>query len=121
MAAVREAVCECPDLVAALAQHVVDPLVDHHGRNRSIRRRQLLGGSEDVRPDAERLRPPQVSGPTKAANHFVGNEQHLVPISDLLHLLEVACRGQQHSAGAHHGLGNHRRDSVRAFGQNLLI
>ena len=46
--------------------------------------------------------------PAERADHLVGDQQHVVPVADLAHPLEVAGRRREAAAGVLHRLEEHR-------------
>ena len=59
------------------------------GADRQVGRGQRLGAGQDVRLDVEGLAAPVVAGAPEAADHLVGDEQHVVLLQHGLDLLEV--------------------------------
>ena len=121
MAGVGEAVAEGADGMAFLGQRLEDEVVHHHGADRQVGRGQRLGADQDIRLDVQRLAAPVVAGAPEAADHLVGDQQHVVFAQHGLDLREVAARRQDHAAGAHDRFRPHRGDRVRALGQDHLL
>jgi hypothetical protein len=121
VARVGEAGAERADLVAFVGERLEHPLVDHHGADRQIRGREGLRADQDVRLQAHRLAAPVVAGAPEAADHLVGDEQHVVFLQHRLDLFVVGARRHDHAAGAEHGLRPHRRNRVRPLGEDQLF
>ena len=76
---VGKAMAEGAELVAALPASPVDRLGNQQRRDRQIGRGQLLGAGHHVGLRCRRSREPQhVAGAAEAADHLVGDQQHVV-------------------------------------------
>ena len=113
MAGIGEAVGEAAELArSAPTSGAIDRLGDDGRGDRQIGRRQRLRHGHDVGRDAERLAAEHVAGAAEAADHLVGDEQHVVLAQHLLDLREIARRRHDHAARAHHRLGDEGGDGV---------
>ena len=82
--------------------------------------RRLRRG-DDVRLVAIALAPEVVADPAPRADHLVGDQQHVVPIADLPHALEVAVLRRDAAAGVLNRLEDHRGDGLRALAEDPLL
>ena len=99
-------------LAAGLDQGVADPAADQHRGDRQVAGREALGGGDDVGREAEPLAAPPAAGPAEAADHLVGDQQHVVLAADALDLLPVALRRHDHAARTLDRLADERGDVV---------
>ena len=51
----------------------------------------------------------------KTADHLIGDQQHVVFLQHRLYFFEICRRWDDYSAGAHHRLGEKRRNSISPF------
>ena len=70
--------------------------------------------SQPRQPNILPLRP-------KAGDHFIGNQQHAVFVTDLPDQGPVIVRRHDHAAGALHRFGDKRRDRVRSLVHNFPL
>ena len=76
-----------------------------------------MSGVTSQRRDRERR-----AGAAVAAQHFVGDEQHVVAVADLAHApVVVGMRREPGRGGADDRLGEERRDRVRPFEQDRAL
>ncbi len=121
MAGIGEAVAKHADL-AALVQHgLIDVLVEHHRAQRRIGRGDRLGGRDAVGADVEGGGTEHFAEPPEAADHLVGDHQHIVACEHFLDPGEIPRRWHHGPARAHHRLGNEGGDGIRALAQDLFF
>ena len=89
MAGIGEAVR--PFLIGR-GQRVADARAEQHRGDRHVAGRQALGHGHDVRLDAEALGAEPAAGAPEAADHLVGDQEHVVLAADALDLGPVARR-----------------------------
>ena len=58
---------------------------------------------------------------TKAGDHFIGDEQHVMLVENLLDLLEIAFRWADRGGRAHHRLGDERADGLGILALDQLV
>ena len=97
-----------------IAHHGIVDLAPHCDRaHRHGGVGQPLGHGDEVGRDPEPLRRGRPADPAEGGDHFVEDQQDIVPIADVAQPLEIALRRDQHPGRARHRLDNHRRDRVR--------
>ena len=109
------------ELVAALAQHLVD-FVGHQDRaDGQVGRRQRLGDRHQVRLDVVGLAGEPVARAHEARNHLIGDHQNVMLLENGLYLLEIGSGRRYQPAGAHHRLGNEGGDRVRTLADDQVV
>ena len=106
---------------AAVHERLGDVIGDDHRAHRDARRRQALGGRDDVRDVAVALAAEEVAEAPPRADDLVGDQQHAVAVADLADAGEVAGLRLEAAAGVLHGLEDHRRDGLGALGEDALL
>ena len=76
--------------VRARLERLEQAVADEYGTQCGVTRRDALGRGEDVGIHAESAHREVVANATKSADGLVGNEQHVVLVTNLTHSLEVA-------------------------------
>ena len=114
---VREDVLEGGRRVHECLANVV---ANRHRRERGIAAADALAQDHEVGHDAVVLDAEVAAGPTEARDDLVDDQQHAVAIADLADLREVFGLRLDGSAHRRHdGLGDERRDTLRADPQDL--
>ena len=83
--------------------------------DRQIGRRQRLGDGHAVGFEAVGGGAEPVAGAAEAGDDLVGDQQDAVLLQHRDDGVEITLGREDHAAGAHHRLGDHRRDGVGAF------
>ena len=99
----------------------VDLVRDHQGGDRHVGGRESLRAGQHVRLELERLAPPAVAGPPEAADHLVGDEQHVVFPEHRLDLLEVGSGRDDDPTRPLHGLREEGGAGLRALGEDQVL
>ncbi|VBJ00879.1 Uncharacterised protein [Burkholderia pseudomallei] len=115
MPGVRHPVVE----LAVRDQRVGDPVRQRDRTHRHVTARQALGERHQVGREAEVLVREPFAGAPEAADHFVGDEQHVVLAADPLDLRPVRRRRKDHAARSLERLADEGRDVLRAELENL--
>ena len=113
MPGIGKAVSEDADFLALAHQRIIDSAGNYRRRHRLIARCELLGHYHHVGLHVEKFVTEHGAEPAEAADHLVGNEQHVVLLEHRLDLVEVGARRHQHAARPHHRLGDESGDRVR--------
>src|ERR1035438_463282 len=95
----------------AVREVVVLEVLRYFGRcgaytERHIRRREALGGNENVGLHAPMVNGKPLACSSPSGHHFVVDEQYAVAVADLAEARKIFGRRNQHAVGAHHGLDN---------------
>ena len=106
---------------ALLLQHLRDAIVEHGRAQRDVAGGDALGHRHDVRLEAEVLRTEPFAGTAEAADHLVGDQQHVVLAADALDLGPVGHRRDVHADGAHDGLADEGGHALRPQFQDFLL
>src|SRR5690606_17192206 len=102
----------CPAATDTYTLSLHDALPISH---RHVSAGHALGAGDDVGLVAVALRTEVLTEPAEGADHLVRHQQHVVPVADLPHALEVAGRRWEAAACVLHRLEVHRGDGVRAL------
>src|ERR1700710_151040 len=117
MAGIGEAVAQHPKAIRFVGDDLVDGITDGDGRDRHVARSQTLRDRQHVRLEAESLAAEPVAGAREAANHFVRQQQDVMPAQHGLDFREVIGGGHRYAACGHHGLRDHGGDRFRTLAQ----
>ncbi|OPY08637.1 MAG: hypothetical protein A4E67_00947 [Syntrophaceae bacterium PtaB.Bin038] len=117
--AVRVAVDEGSVL---LLDDPVDLLLCHDDVERGVAAGEALGGHDQVGDDAPVVEGPVAPRPAHARHDLVGDEQHVVLVTDLADALEVTVlRHEGPRRGPNDGLGDEGRHGVGTLVENRLF
>ena len=118
MAAVGVAVAQ--DQLGVGLERPTHGRTDEHATQRLVPRRHALGERDQVGAHVVALGAPPLAQPAEAADDLVEDEERAVLVGLVAQPLEVAVDRRVHAAGAHHRLGDDRRQLGAAVGQHLV-
>ena len=114
-------ICVAVIEVAMRDHHVGHAITHHHAAEWHVTAGDALGKRHQIRLNAERFAAPPVAGAPEAADHFIGDQQHVVFFADALNFRPIGFRWNDHAACALHRLTDERCDFIGTNIENRVL